>query len=81
MFFFVQVPIMALTATATKRVQAEIISSLRLRDPLVAKTSFNRRNLHYSVSRSACRENACVTARTHRPTTLFFLAYVSRLTQ
>ncbi|CAN0315428.1 unnamed protein product, partial [Hapterophycus canaliculatus] len=46
---FPQVPIMALTATATPRVQSEIMSNLSLREPLVAKTSFNRWNLHYSV--------------------------------
>lgn len=47
---FLQIPIMALTATATPRVQSEIMSNLGLRNPLVAKTSFNRWNLHYSVS-------------------------------
>ncbi|CAM9820322.1 unnamed protein product, partial [Ectocarpus sp. 4 AP-2014] len=46
---FPQVPIMALTATATPRVQSEIMTNLGLRNPLVAKTSFNRWNLHYSV--------------------------------
>eukprot|EP00903_Cladosiphon_okamuranus_P019699 g18102.t1 len=46
---FPKVPIMALTATATPRVQTEIISNLRLRNPLVCRTSFNRWNLHYSV--------------------------------
>ncbi|CAN0390282.1 unnamed protein product, partial [Scytosiphon promiscuus] len=40
---------MALTATATPRVQSEIMSNLSLRNPLIAKTSFNRWNLHYSV--------------------------------
>eukprot|EP00752_Nemacystus_decipiens_P004929 g4486.t1 len=46
---FPKVPIMALTATATPRVQTEIMSNLRLRSPLVCRTSFNRWNLHYSV--------------------------------
>ena len=41
---------MALTATATSFVQSKIVSQLGLRDPFVAKTSFNRWNLHYSVS-------------------------------
>ncbi|CAM9708398.1 unnamed protein product, partial [Choristocarpus tenellus] len=44
-----EVPIMALTATATPRVEREIIANLGLRDPFVAKTSFNRSNLHYTV--------------------------------
>ena len=40
---------MALTATATPRVQADIVAQLRLRNPLVAKTTFNRPNLSYSA--------------------------------
>ena len=43
------VPMMALTATATPRVQADIVAQLRLRNPLVAKTTFNRPNLSYSA--------------------------------
>lgn len=46
---------MALTATATTSVQSKILSQLGLRDPLIAKTSFNRWNLHYSVSASLYR--------------------------
>ncbi|CAM9478460.1 unnamed protein product [Ascophyllum nodosum] len=46
---FPKVPIMALTATATSSVQSKIVSQLGLRDPFVAKTSFNRWNLHYSI--------------------------------
>lgn len=38
-------PILALTATATPRVQADIISQLHLEDPLVVDTSFFRPNL------------------------------------
>lgn len=41
---------MALTATATPRVEEEIKTNLCLRNPFVAKTSFNRPNLHYMVS-------------------------------
>ena len=48
------VPILALTATATASVQADIIANLRLRTPLVVRTSFNRINLKYTVlSRSS----------------------------
>lgn len=43
------VPILALTATATASVQADIIANLRLRTPLVVRTSFNRKNLKYTV--------------------------------
>ncbi len=42
-------PVMALTATATARVRADIIRHLRLRDPAVFVASFNRPNLAYRV--------------------------------
>jgi ATP-dependent DNA helicase RecQ len=43
------IPIIALTATATPKVQSDIISNLGLRDPLVFVSSFNRPNLYYEV--------------------------------
>lgn len=43
------IPLMALTATATERVRADIIRHLRLRDPEVFVASFNRPNLTYRV--------------------------------
>lgn len=43
------VPIMALTATATPRVQRDIISQLQLREPIIHRFSFNRPNLYYQV--------------------------------
>ena len=46
---FPQVPMMALTATATHRVQADILRQLRLREPAVYTASFNRPNLTYRV--------------------------------
>eukprot|EP00741_Cyanophora_paradoxa_P017236 tig00020961_g16648.t1 len=42
-------PVMALTATATERVRADIESNLRLRAPLVLLSTFNRPNLFYSA--------------------------------
>ncbi len=42
-------PILALTATATPRVRDDILRSLRMRDPEVVVTSFNRPNLTYRV--------------------------------
>jgi len=42
-------PVMALTATATERVRADIIAGLRLRDPAIFVASFNRPNLTYRV--------------------------------
>src|SRR6186713_487634 len=43
------VPVMALTATATERVRADIVQHLQLRDPAVFVASFNRPNLTYRV--------------------------------
>ena len=43
------VPIMALTATATERVCADIVKELKLRDPRAYVASFNRPNLTYRV--------------------------------
>ncbi|QIN82751.1 RecQ family ATP-dependent DNA helicase [Rubrobacter tropicus] len=42
-------PVLALTATATPRVRQDIRRSLRMRDPHVEVTSFNRPNLTYRV--------------------------------
>jgi ATP-dependent DNA helicase RecQ len=42
-------PFFAFTATATKRVQSDIIQQLRLRDPSHHIASFNRPNLYYEV--------------------------------
>src|SRR6266446_9081104 len=46
---FPDVPIMALTATATERVRDDIIKQLKLRDPRCYVASFNRPNLTYRV--------------------------------
>jgi ATP-dependent DNA helicase RecQ len=43
------VPVMALTATATERVRADIIKELELRDPRAYVASFNRPNLTYRI--------------------------------
>src|SRR5437667_12609086 len=43
------VPVMALTATATEQVRADIIKELNLRDPRCYVASFNRPNLFYRV--------------------------------
>ena len=46
---FGKIPMMALTATATERVQADIVSELRLDNPERFVASFNRPNLIYRV--------------------------------
>jgi len=44
-----EVPIIALTATATPKVQSDIVKNLSLRSPEVLISSFNRANLYYEV--------------------------------
>jgi ATP-dependent DNA helicase RecQ len=44
-----EVPVMALTATATGNVRTDIVTHLRLRDPATFVASFNRPNLTYRV--------------------------------
>jgi ATP-dependent DNA helicase RecQ len=46
---FPGVPMMALTATATERVRADIVQQLHLREPGIFVASFNRPNLTYRV--------------------------------
>src|SRR5436190_7707093 len=43
------VPVIALTATATPKVQSDIIKNLDLRDPKIYTASFNRSNLYYEI--------------------------------
>jgi ATP-dependent DNA helicase RecQ len=43
------VPIMALTATATPKVQHDIMKNLNMTDATLFKSSFNRANLYYEV--------------------------------
>jgi RecQ family ATP-dependent DNA helicase len=46
---FPSVPIVALTATATPQITQDVISSLKLRNPIAVRSSFNRKNLFYEV--------------------------------
>ncbi len=47
---FQDTPITAFTATATRRVQDDIVSKLGLRSPHIVRASFNRPNLYYKVA-------------------------------
>jgi ATP-dependent DNA helicase RecQ len=44
-----EIPIIALTATATPKVQSDIVKNLSLRTPEIFISSFNRTNLYYEV--------------------------------
>ena len=46
---FPAVPLIALTATATEKVRADIVAQLGLRQPAIFISSFNRPNLSYEV--------------------------------
>ena len=50
---FSRIPVAAFTATATPRVQDDIIARLGLRSPYVVRASFNRPNLLYRVERKS----------------------------
>lgn len=47
-----EVPVMALTATATKRVQADISTQLLLKNPQIFQGPFARNNLHFHVHKT-----------------------------
>ena len=65
---FPDAPVMALTATATERVRADIVKQLKLREPRCYVASFNRPNLTYRViPKSAPYEQLLALIRS-RPT-------------
>ncbi|MBI5407958.1 MAG: DNA helicase RecQ [Nitrospirae bacterium] len=46
---FPEAPLAAFTATATRKVQDDVIAKLGLREPFTVRASFNRQNLFYRV--------------------------------
>ncbi|MGC4035585.1 MAG: DNA helicase RecQ [Chitinophagaceae bacterium] len=50
------VPVIALTATATPKVQSDIIKNLDLRTPHIYTSSFNRPNLYYEIQPKVKKE-------------------------
>jgi ATP-dependent DNA helicase RecQ len=52
------IPIIALTATATPKVQTDIVKSLEMDDPNIFISSFNRDNLYYEIRPKVNKDNA-----------------------
>ncbi|MBL7689947.1 MAG: DNA helicase RecQ [Flavipsychrobacter sp.] len=51
-----ELPIIALTATATPKVQDDIVKNLNLREPSIFIDSFNRPNLYYEIVPKSSKE-------------------------
>jgi ATP-dependent DNA helicase RecQ len=49
-------PVVALTATATPKVQNDIVKNLGLREPEILMSSFNRSNLYYEIIAKTSKE-------------------------
>ncbi len=52
------IPVIALTATATPKVQSDIIKNLGLKVPNIFMSSFNRSNLYYEIQPKIKKEDA-----------------------
>jgi ATP-dependent DNA helicase RecQ len=52
------IPVIALTATATPKVQSDIVKNLDLRNPEIFISSFNRPNLYYEVQPKIKKEDS-----------------------
>ena len=53
-----EIPVITLTATATPKVQSDIVKNLGLREPKVFISSFNRANLYYEIQPKIKKEQA-----------------------
>lgn len=64
---FPDVPIIALTATATPSVRSDIISELHLSDPSVFVGSFNRENISYLIEKKEAPDTQVVSFLRRHP--------------
>ncbi|MCI6492519.1 MAG: RecQ family ATP-dependent DNA helicase, partial [Bacteroidales bacterium] len=62
-----QAPIIALTATATPKVQSDIIKNLGITDATVFKSSFNRPNLQYEIRDKSDPKREIIKYIKHHP--------------
>jgi len=53
-------PVMALTATATPRVERDVVQALAIKECLRFRSSFNRPNLHYEVRKKPSKNAAAL---------------------
>lgn len=64
---FPDIPFLALTATATPEVQEDIIRQLQLKNPLLFKKSFQKKNLYYQIAYCENKAPACISAVEAQP--------------
>lgn len=78
---FPKVPIMAVTATATKDVVADIIKQLELKEPKIFKSGFTRENLSYSVLKEDAKHTRMLQLLKRVPGTALIYVRSRKLTK
>lgn len=74
------VPMIALTATATPKVQSDIQKNLGMQDAIVYKSSFNRSNLYYEVKPKGSKDKvfkdiiSCIKSRPNKSGIIYCLS-------
>lgn len=71
---FPEVPFLALTASATPRVQQDILTHLRLKNPAVFTGTFARKNLEYRIEHTQDKHYSCVQIlQKHRGSAIIYV--------
>jgi len=65
--YFPDIVITAFTATATNKVQKDIINHLKLKSPLIIRASFNRKELYYRITRKSNANNQILNFVSEHP--------------